>query len=211
MPGYFDLVKITPPAPNDPTVNEVTQLNDNWDKLDTRLGVYRTFSGNPVPLQEGQEFTGNVLGYGKVFAVWDGTTLRVPDRVMTDWTAWEVLPVVNCQSVTGQPVKWRSNPVLRRVELCGSVIKDGAGSAWPASVVKITANTGGIPDALKPFGGKTFSSNAAAAPDAMIALVSGFYVKVYGNAVASTQIDVRYLGGPGNGNFGSLDGTSWWY
>jgi hypothetical protein len=79
--AYFNFTKIAPPAPNDPNVNEVTQLNDNWDHLDSKLSPYMS-GGALTGLETGQE----VFASGFRFAVYDGSGVRSPDDIDAAWS-----------------------------------------------------------------------------------------------------------------------------
>lgn len=204
---YFNFTKITPPAPNDPTVNETTQINANWDHLDLKLQPYATGAAL-TGLETGQEY---IDSNGR-FAVWDGAAARIPADIDAGWSSWTALPVVAPRVArTNFTPRWRSNSAYRMVELSGGVLFDSSASAWPMGNsfnVNVMA-PGSPPISLAPIGGVHKAPCATA-------LTSGAPIVAAGLAIITTdisfvQIAVQYMGGPGGGNFVQLDQVWWWY
>lgn len=199
---YFNLSKITPAAPNDPNVNEVTQINNNWDEIENKFG--QQSAGTPPGAETGQEW----LSGGR-FKVWTGTAVRDPDNIDGAWSAWTALPLsANVVTRPNYTPRYRSNSMLRRVELAGDLLKDAAGSAWPVGVAHlVTTGTSGIPSTLQPIGGLTYQMTACSIPTGSGG--SGWHqIDV---ATGFVRIQTRMLGGGGGGNFIPLDGIEWWY
>lgn len=206
---YFNFTKITPPAPNDPVVNEVTQLNDNWDHLDTKLNPYIN-GGSISGLESGQELFDGSFNFG----VWDGAALRIPDDIDAGWSAWTALPMfTNRVARSGFTPRWRNNSLYRMVELAGGVLNNVAADPWPlGSFLTINADsTGAIPSSMQPVDGVHISPCATALTAGTSVVASGYaYIdKPVGNTF--TRIRVQYMGGPGGGNFVQLDQIWWWY
>lgn len=207
MADYLNFTKIAPPKPNDPVVNEATQLNANWDLLDTKLQPY--IIGGTLTLAEvGQEFFDNNFRYG----VWDGAVQRIPDDIDASWSAWTALPILAPRAIrTGFTPRWRNNSILRMVELSGGVQFDGPANAWTlGSAFQINSLAAGSPtSALAPIGG-THKSQAAGALTAGASVVAGAAITVDSSG-GFCRINAQYMGGPGGGNFIQLDQVWWWY
>lgn len=203
---YLNFTKITPAAPNDPFVNVVTHLNNNWDEIDTKLFAHTLMNITLVNPDQGQDF---VTGLQK-FRIWTGAAYREPDDIDSAWSAWTALPLSgNVAPRVGFTPRWRSNSLLRLVELAGGIQKDGAGSAWPAALVVATTGTSGIANTFLPIGGVVYQQSAAALPTSSTNSAAGWHtIDVSG---AWVRIQTRYSGGPGGGNFVMLDGIKWWY
>lgn len=206
---YLNFNKITPAVPNDPLVNEQTQLNDNWTQLDTKLSPYPNQT-TPTGMEAGQEYFD---GTGR-FAVWDGAAIRLPDDIDSAWSAWTTMPILAPRVArSGFILKWRNNSLLRKVELNGGVQADGVASAWTlGTLFAYNSDTAGaIPASMTPIGG-THVSQAAAGLSAGTTVVAAGYIYV-DKPGGNTFVRVRgqYLGGPGGGNFVMCDQVSWWY
>lgn len=201
---YFNLLQIAPPSPNDPLVNEVTQINNNWDDIDTKIGALTTTTGTITSPEQGQEYITNT---GRT-RVWNGAANRDPDDIDASWTAWTALPVAATVAVRPSfTPRWRNNTALRRVELAGGILKDAGAGAWPAAVVVVTTGVSGIPDTLQPIGGVTRQMSAAALPATG---GTGAWWQVDTNT-SFVRLRTRYMGPAGGGNFIQLDGIEWWY
>lgn len=208
--AYFNFNKITPPAPNDPLVDEAAQLNANWDHLDLKLQPYMS-GGAIVNLETGQEF----FNVGFNFSVWDGAATVTPDDIADNWSAWTNLPMATGRVVrTGFQPKWRNNPLLRMVELTGGVIFDGAAAAWPmgTSFLLNADSSGSPPLSMLPVGGKHVQQ-AAAALTGGTSVAAGAHIVVQnpGGTSGFVRVAAQYLGGGGGGNFIMLDQVWWWY
>lgn len=206
---YLNFNKITPPAPNDPTVDEVEQLNDNWDVLDTKLAPY--ISGGAVnDLETGQE----VFASGFRFAVWDGTTARVPDDIDAGWSAWTALPILAPRVARGSfTPRWRNNSAYRMVELAGGVLFDAAAAAWTmGSLFTVNSDTSGaIPSSMQPIAGSHISPCAVGLPTSPALVATGYISVDKPGGNTFTRVRAQYMGGPGGGNFLMLDQVWWWY
>lgn len=206
---YINFTKITPAAPNDPVVNEDTQLNDNWDLLETKVGVYVT-GGAVSDLETGQELFNGSFRYG----VWNGSTTRITDDIDAAWSAWTNIPMFSTRAVrSGFQPKWRNNTLLRKVELTGGVLFNAAADPWTmGTLFTINADSSGSPPAAQVPVGGTHICQCAVALTAGTSVTAGGYAfidKPGGNTF--TRIRVQYLGGGGGGNFVMLDQIWWWY
>lgn len=203
---YLNFTKITPAAPNDPNVDEVSQLNANWDLLDTKLAPYVN-GGTITNVETGQEF----INSGR-YAVWDGAAIRYPDDIDAAWSAWTNIPMNAPRAIrpSFQP-KWRNNTLLRMVELAGGIQFDSAASAWTlGSSFQFNALSAGSPaNTLGPVGG-TFKATCAAALSAGTTVVAGGLITI-DTSGSFVRMAAQYLGGPGGGNFLMLDQVWWWY
>lgn len=209
MAGFFNFNKITPPAPNDPTVNEEVQLNQNWDQLDTKLQSY--INGGPISnIEVGQEIFDNNFNY----CVWTGSSTRKPDDIVTSWSSWTNIPILSPRAPRPNfTPKWRNNSAYRMVELVGGILFDSASSAWTLGVLHTinSDTTGAIPASFAPIGGLHISQ-AAAGLSAGTTVVAAGHIQIdkpAGNTY--TRIRAQYLGGPGGGNFIMLDQVWWFY
>lgn len=207
MANYLNFTKVAPPAPNDPNVNEATQLNANWDELDNKLAPYN--NGTTVtPVEVGQEY---VDGSGR-FAVWDGAAARVPDDIDAAWSAWTNLPMFTGRAIrSGYQPKWRLNSLLRIVQLSGGVQFDSSAGTWTTGgLFTINADASGSPPAVQiPVGGYHISPCAAALTAGTSVVAAGYiYIDKPGTFV---RIRGQYMGGPGGGNFLMLEQVWWWY
>jgi hypothetical protein len=206
--AYFNFNKITPPAPNDPLVDEATQLNANWDHLDLKLQPYM-LGGSMTGLETGQEyFSGGAFN----FTVWDGAAGVVPDDIAEGWTAWANIPMLAPRAIrSGFQPKWRSNPLIRMVELTGGIQFDGAAGAWTmGSSFQFNQLASGSPAlSFGPIGGKHIAQCAAALTGGTSVAASGYItIDTSGSFV---RMAAQYLGGGGGGNFIMLDQVWWWY
>lgn len=205
---YLNFTKITPPAPNDPFVDEAAQLNANWDQLESKMAPY--INGTvPTGMEAGQEFWN-----GGRFAVWDGAAARNPDDIDAAWSAWTTLPILAPRTARSATVpKWRNNSLLRKVELTGGVISDSLANPWTlGSAFALNADTSGaIPASMTPIGG-THYATAAVGLTTGTAVTAGAYLlvdKPGGNTFV--RIRGQYMGGPGGGNYIQLEQLWWWY
>lgn len=207
--AYLNFNKITPPAPNDPNVNEVTQLNNNWDHLDVKCQPYMV-GGALSGVETGQEY----LNGSFRFIVWDGAAERVPDDVDAAWSAWTTMPMLAPRVArTSFAFKWRNNSLIRQVQLVGGVYFNAAQDPWTlGGYFTLNADSvGAIPASMVPIGG-THTGQAATALSAGTTLVAGASVTVDkpgGNTFC--RVRAQYMGGPGGGNFIMLDQVRWWY
>lgn len=207
--AYFSFNKITPAAPNDPVVNEATQLNANWDHLDLKLQPYM-LGGTISNIETGQEF----FSTGFNFAVHNGTTTVNPDDIDGAWSAWTNIPMLSPRVIrTGFQPKWRNNSLLRQVQLSGGVQFNAAADPWTlGGTFTINSDTSGaIPASMVPVGGKHVGHGATGLTSGT-SIVSGAMVSIDkpgGNTFC--RIFVQYMGGAGGGNFIQLEQVWWWY
>lgn len=202
---YFNFFKILA----DPFVNEVTQLNDNWQHLDDKLSPY-VIGGAISDIEVGQEFFNGDFD----FAVWTGAIQRAPDDIDSGWSAWSAIPILAPRAVRpGFTPRWRNNSLYRMVELAGGVLFNAAADPWTLGGTFTITNDAiaGIPAAFQPIS-LPHKSTAAAALTAGTAVTAGAAITVDkpgGNT--HTRVFVQYMGGPGGGNFIQLDQVWWWY
>jgi hypothetical protein len=207
---YMNFTKIAPPSPNDPLVNEVTQLNNNWDEVDRVLSVQQGNSAlvNPETALEMVDFVA-----GK-FKLYDGTGFNSVDAITPAWTAWAALPLLApIAARAGMTPRWRSNPILRRVQICGAVQNGTTPASFGTTTFDITANTGGIPDTLKPVSAAGVIYACAGTTPVAPSTVSSSYITVKPNPTAGNSVKVqgRYLGVSDGTSSLVIDGISWWY
>ncbi|MFE1915017.1 hypothetical protein [Streptomyces anandii] len=209
MTDYLNFTKVIPNYPNDPLVNLDTQINANWDLIDTQLRPYIK-GGTISNLETGQEFFDVNFRY----ALWDGTATRIPDAIDSAWSAWTSFPVASGKFARpGFTPKWRNNSLLRMVECAGGFQIDSAQSAWPmGALTNLNADSAGaIPASMVPNGGYHIGEVATALTAGTSVAAAGYvYVdKPAGNTFV--RIRGQYMGGPGGGNFMMLDQLWWWY
>jgi len=204
---FFNFTKIIPPTPNDPLVDEVAQLNANWDHLDLRLTPL--MNGGTLTLAEaGQEY----LDSNSRFAVWDGAAARVPDDIDSAWSAWANIPMLAPRAIrpSFQP-KWRSNSLIRKVELSGGIQFDSSANPWTqGSSFQFNALSAGSPaNTLGPVGGKHINQCATGLTGGT-SVTAGGYITI-DTSGSFVRMAAQYLGGGGGGNFVELDQVWWWY
>lgn len=207
--AYLNFNKIVPPAPNDPNVNEVTQLNDNWDELDNKLAPY-IVGGTIFNVEDGQEFFNSDFD----FCVYDTASGVGPDDISEGWSAWTTLPMATGRFPRPSfTPKWRNNPTYRMVELSGGVLFDAAAGPWPlGSNFLINADTSGSPPgSMQPIGNLHHSPAASGLTSGGSVVAAGFITVEQPLGHSFTRIRAQYLGGPGGGNFIMLDQVWWWY
>lgn len=211
--GFINLTKITPAAPNDPTVNEVTQLNNNWDEINTRLEKMKTSPGiidvtdNPVAnnVEIGME-----AARSNRLHVWDGSAWRFTDVHDTGWSAWTNIPLsISVASRPGFIPQYRTNSLLRLGELRGCLLKDGIASAWTHNLNVVASNA--VSQPIASFTPVTVFSymlgtSIPTTPTTQTAAARGFI-----NGVDGWRLTVCWEGSSGGGNFISLDDMKWWY
>ncbi|GHF92032.1 hypothetical protein [Streptomyces griseosporeus] len=201
--AFLNLNKIT----GDPNVDEVNQINLNWDEIDNKVGPY--IVGGFLPnVETGQEYPS-----GGRYNVWNGSAGRTPDdTIQTGWGAWVNLPVVSPRAIRpGFQPKWRNNSYLRKIECAGGYQFDSAANPWTlGSYFAMNFSTTGSPGiSFAPVGG-IHVQPIAAALSAGTTVVASAMAKV-DVSTDFVRISVQYMGGPGGGNFIMLDQLSWWY
>lgn len=207
MVNYLNFTKITPASPNDPFVDEVAQLNNNWDLAETKLTPYM-LGGAITMTQAGQESFDGSFRYG----VWDGAALRIPDDIDAAWSAWTAIPMLAPRAIRPSfTPRWRSNSLLRMVELSGGIQFDNVASVWTmGSSFQFNALSAGSPaNTLGPVGGKHVSPCATALTAGTSVTANGIVtIDVSGSFV---RMAAQYLGGGGGGNFMELEQVWWFY
>lgn len=207
MATYFNFTKILPPNPNDPVVNEVTHLNNNWDHIDLKLQPY--MAGGTLSLAEaGQEFFDTNFRFG----VYDGASQRIPDDIDANWSAWTAIPILSPRVARASfTPRWRSNSKLRMVELAGGVNFDASANPWTqGSSFQLNQLAAGSPSSsFAPIGG-VHKSPAATALTGGTSTVASAIVTV-DTSGGFVRLAAQYMGGGGGGNFIQLDQVWWWY
>lgn len=207
--AYFGFQRIEPPAPNDPLVNEVTQLNNNWDILDAKLKPY--YNGGTISnIEQGQEYFNTDFN----FTVWNGTAPVIPDNIPDGWTAWTDLPVLSPRAIrSGFTPRWRNNPLYRMAELSGGFQFNAAADPWTmgANFLLNADSAGSPPASFVPIGGKHIQPCSVGLTTGTT-IVAGGYVTIEVPAGSTfTRIRFQHLGGPTAGNFMAMDQVWWWY
>lgn len=212
--AYFDFNYVTDP-PNDETVDEVTQLNDNWQEVANKINPFNQspadFTGITVP--KGTEaFDPEHAGSENRIAAWNGTTWIRSLNHGSAWNAWQLVPIRAPRVLrTGFPVAIRVNQVTRHVVLMGGVLFDAGSGAWTTNTTYEITTDAAIQQSLAPVGGLSYQQGATG----MITTANGFASAVVEIKSATgpdrTAISVRYQGDAGGGNFIMLDGIEWWY
>lgn len=211
--GYLSLNKITPAAPNDPLVNRVTHLNDNWDEINAATLKMHQASGtldlfnNPGAnsVETGQE----IIHLSRKY-VWNGSAwIGVIDYAAT-WSAWTQVPLsANVINRTSFPLEYRTNPDLRRGELRGCIQRDAVPTAWVHNTDVIASNAVSQPIANFPPSVETDFLTGTSLPTTPSTQTAGAHCKL--NATNGWQLTVRFRGSAGALNFIALDGMHWWY
>lgn len=212
---YFDFNFVTDP-PADEFVDVETQLNDNWEDVETKILPFNQKPSNfgAIPKPVGTEAFRPTAGFEHRISVWDGAEWRSSLAHSTSWGLWQAV-LIRAPTVIRPnfPVVARVNAMLRKVEISGGVLFDGAASAWPTgTTVEITADTA-IQSSFAPA--NTAKMAVQQVGSSAITAVNGF-----ASAVAMveqkagpdrTSISVRFQGDAGGGNFIMLDGLGWYY
>jgi hypothetical protein len=212
--AYFDFNYVTTP-PNDETVDEVTQLNNNWEEVETKLLPFN---------QQPADFTGITIPKGTMamrpddgsdrMAVWNGIEWSGSVNPANVWEAWQPVslraPVI---ARTGYTLEAKIDTLSRRIVLMGGVQLNATADAWnTATTYEITTDTA-IQSSLAPANvdGVSIQQGATGA----VTTASGFasaVIWIQRRTVPDrTAISVRYQGDAGGGNFIMLDGIEWWY
>jgi hypothetical protein len=205
---YFNFNKITPPVgPSDPLVDVNSQLNANWDEIDRTLSVQQGLSPVVNP-----EIGLEVIDMpNRRFNVYNGSAFISPDDIDNAWTDYIAIPLLAPIFPRLTP-RYRSNPLLRRVEVHGQAQNGSLPSAFGTATFQITADTGGIPDSMKPVTQKVIYNNSGG-PTTNPSLASASYITVIANPTAgnSVRISGRFMGASNSNSSLFLDGLAWWY
>jgi hypothetical protein len=205
--AYFNFTNVSPASPSDPLVNEITQINNNWDHLETKLNPYM-IGGGVSGIETGQELFDGSFRYG----VWDGSTTRITDDVDAAWSAWTNIPMLAPRVIrSGYQPKWRNNSLLRKVELTGGIQFDATANPWTmgSSFQFNSLAAGSPPNTMVPIGGKHIAQ-AAAAQTAGTSVAAAGYITIDSSG-SFVRMACQYLGGGGGGNFVQLEQVWWWY
>lgn len=205
--AYLNFTKIAPPAPNDPVVNEITQINNNWDHLEAKLAPY-VVGGSISDIETGQE----TFDLNFRFAVWDGAAQVIPDDIDASWSAWTALPILAPRVARASfTPRWRSNSAYRMVELAGGVLFNAAADPWTmGSAFQINQLAAGSPaSSFVPIGG-ALKAPCATALTGGTSVVAGAAITVDSSG-GFVRINAQFMGGGGGGNFIELDQVWWWY
>lgn len=211
--GFITLTKITPAAPNDPLVNRVNHLNNNWDEINLRTDKMQTAVGtatlfaSPVAnnVEIGQEITHLSHKY-----VWDGAVWKPIVDYTAAWSVWTQVPLsASVINRSGFPLQYRTNSALRKGELRGHIQRDAVPTAWVHNVDVVASNAVSQPiAAFTPVVEADFITGTSL-PTTPSTQVSAAHVKI--NGTNGWQLTVRYRGSAGSLNFICLDDCSWWY
>lgn len=212
---YFNFNFVTDP-PNDELVNVEAQINDNWEDVETKLLPFNQKPSDfgAIVKPKGTEAFRPTPGFEHRISAWDGAEWRSSLAHSTSWGLWQTV-LIRAPTVIRPnfPVVARVNAMLRKVEISGGVLFDGAASAWPTgTTVEITADTA-IQTSFAP-------ANAAKQAFQQVATGAITVANGFASAVAiveqkagpdRTAISVRYQGDAGGGNFIMLDGLGWYF
>lgn len=213
---FFSLTKITPAAPNDPLVNEVTQLNNNWDTINDRLDKMQGNSTEITDIYNNPGTYGIQTGHEIVkdytFYVYTGSVWRAPTDFEESWSAWTQVPLsANVVNRTGFPLQYRTNPDLRCGELTGMLQKDAGGNAFSNNVGVVASNAVSQPIASFTPVAETRVMVGCNPPNTPATEVAVARANI--TATNGWQLSVTYRGnvGAAGANYISLDGVRWWY
>lgn len=211
---YFNFNYVTDP-PNDETVNEETQLNDNWEELDAKLQGWNQKPSNitgPIPVGT-EALDPQHPGDEYRIAVWDGANWVRSLNHVTSWGAWANLSLrAPAVERAGFTPRIRINQWTRRIQLSGGVLFNAAADPWPTgSDVEITADAA-IASSFAPAPGGLMFYQAATSQVTGASQIATALIRVSTEAApARTSIKVRFQGDAGGGNFVMLDQLKWWY
>lgn len=200
-----------PAADGSSLVDEQVHLNDNWDKLDSRLTQLQSDTTNTIaaPIPVGTE----ALVNGDV-QVWTGNAWRGPDNIPASWNAWYTLPIAGVVARAGYEPRVRVNTMMRKTMIVGGVQYDAAASVWPAGEFQITSDTSGLDAQYAPQSGPVWAyGGASQSTSGGTTDYSGSRVKIEKHPTAAIlKVTVQHQGlYDGGGNFIMLDGIGWFW
>ena len=215
MPA-FSFNYITPP-PLDELVNEVTQLNDNLDQIESRMSILQGIgSWANVDRPKGLEVLLDQSGSQRT-AVWDGSNWRVPSSGAGGWTAWANVALIAPYTFNaGFTPMYRVNTFMRRAQLKGRVQNGATGVAMAKNNwTNFSSGVTGIPLTYTPLNGAsvwTASCSPITATSPVGSEINGARIRTNADAT-SVRLDFNWMGQDTNttGNYISLDGVEWWY
>ena len=201
-------VNIMNDQPNDPKVNVVTQLNDNWDIIDLR---FREMQSQPVALPTNPD-VGQQYGGADANQVWTGSSWKSPVAGNTSWSAWStisgfVAPFVGSASF---PPQYRTNSVLRQVEMRGRIQNTASGSGWDNFYYDLNPMSVGVPIAFAPIDDKVMfpaCSSLSAISSSAIVIAE----KRVGQTIVWFQMKQNGQMSAATGNYISFDNVRWFY
>lgn len=209
---YFNLNKVTDP-PLDELVDEVTQINDNWQELDDKT---KPMTVNPsvfgaIPLVQGLEAF-DPAGTGRI-ALWTGAQWVRGIEHSFGTGAWTALairaPIV---ARTGFPPVAKVDTWSRKITLAGGVILNATADPFvTGTTYEITTDAAISPTLIPVNGGQSIQYGAVGAITAASGFGSAVVTIESKSSPSRTAISVRYQGDAGGGNFIMLDGITWWY
>ena len=206
MPEFFGFNYVTDP-PNDEKVNEVTQINNNLDKIDLRLNQ---FQQRPVNTITGPPIGTEAYAQQGAICVWTGSTWKAAEDLANAWESWNNLTLASgIVERPGFTPKFRINQKLRKVQLRGGLRADINAGPWPRSKVKVSSNSAGVSSIYKPTQNNIQQTAVGISTTANQAMSARIFVETNGSLPVA--IFVGYQGDDGGGNFVVLDGISWWY
>lgn len=205
--AFFNFNLLTDP-PGDPLIDEDVYLNQNWDKLDSRLNQFQQIPNTiaaTIPIgTEAFRTSGLVM-------VWTGSAWRNADSIPLGWSAWNLISIEPAAAVNrpGFELKYRVNTVCRKVELAGGLRATAASGPWVRGKILVTTTTGGIPAANKPVYDHIQQSATG------IGTVAGQFasarIHIEANGTNSVKLFVSYQGDDIGGNFVMFDNVKWFY
>lgn len=185
-------------------INEVTQLNNNWDVIDTKFSqLVQTGSVNPVTgAVTGVEWHGSTPTVSSLQA-YDGTTWQAPQS--ETWGAWQTITLTAPYvAKAGDPPQLRVSN-CKNVEMRGGIVNGSTPAPFPNSgYILINSGqfgTGYLPEmtAVTPIPGNLTTTAGQ--------FVTGFsYVTVSGSPL-KVAIYILLQGERSVNNFLKLDGT----
>lgn len=204
---FFDFGYVTDP-PDDEFVDEATQMNTNWDNVDTRLNQFQQEETNTIAdtIPVGTEALHTLR-----IPVWNGTGWVFESSIPLGWQPWIDLPLWDpVVERPGFTPKYRVNTTIGKVMLSGGCRSDVDAGSWPKLWYSLTLDDlTGIPPEYKPV------HNCIQPTATGIGTVEGEFafahISIEDGSPNSVQIRALYQGDDVGGNFVMLDGVSWWY
>lgn len=197
---FFDFNYITDP-PADEQVNEATQLNANWDKIDNRLAWLQGVPGAPVPPNANRPL-GLEAFVSDRHAAWSGAGgFRAPTTIESNWTAFgEITYTAPYQASSGFPVQYRRNTSTNYVQMRGRIQNGATGTPFGKTA---WIQVGTIPyDAnyLPMFGTSihTQGCNAVTGSSPAGSEVAGARIRIRTNGTNPIILEVNYMGQDGS-------------
>lgn len=195
---FFDFNYITDP-PNDELVNEQTQLNDNWQKIDDRLGWMQ--GKNSIVPPDANKPLGLEVFTSDRHVCWSGTGFRAPTSIEQSWSAWtQITYTAPYQASAGFPVEYRTNSANRYVQMRGRIQNGATGTpfgktAWiQVGTIAFATNTAPMFDESI----HTQGCNGVTGSSPVGSEVAGARVRIRTNGVNPVIVEVNYMGQDGS-------------